>query len=247
TRAKADRGFTSENAGASPAARNAPLLAECSDGVDQLQCRTHRSLCVVLLDGGHAPHRHHSVADELLNRAAVAGDDRPRRIEIPAQQVSHVLGVALLRERGESDQVSEEHGDVPALRQTLLLSRQRISRQSVSADRHRSEASAALTTEIVPDGVGGAARGTCPREGAPALDAEACAGAIVGAARRAGHTAGLACSAITGLAAALSTRSIQGAARRASKVVRASVSCSVASALRPRAASHSPNSRRVTA
>ena len=44
------------------------------DGVDELERRTDRALGVVLVGDRRAPDRHDRVADELLDRAAVALD-----------------------------------------------------------------------------------------------------------------------------------------------------------------------------
>ena len=46
------------------------------DGGHELDGRPHGALGIVLVGDGGAPHRHDGVADELLDRPAVAGDDR---------------------------------------------------------------------------------------------------------------------------------------------------------------------------
>ena len=65
---------------------------------------------------GRSPDRHHRVADELLDRAAVERDQPAARVEVARQKLAHLLGVARLRERREADEVGEEHRDEPALR-----------------------------------------------------------------------------------------------------------------------------------
>ena len=50
-----------------------------------LDRRPHRSQGIVLVDLGHAEDRHHRVADELLDRAAVAFDRGSHRREEPLQ------------------------------------------------------------------------------------------------------------------------------------------------------------------
>ena len=53
-------------------------VAEGAHGVDELERDPDGPLGVVLLGDGGAPHRHDRVADELLDRAAVALE-RPTR------------------------------------------------------------------------------------------------------------------------------------------------------------------------
>ena len=54
---------------------DAEVRADRRHRVDQLEARAHRALGVVLVRGRDAPDRHHRVADELLDGAAVAVDD----------------------------------------------------------------------------------------------------------------------------------------------------------------------------
>ena len=60
---------------------------------------------------GGSPDRHHRIADELLDHAAIADNDVAGELEVAAQGVPDLLGVALLREGGEPDQIGEEDGD----------------------------------------------------------------------------------------------------------------------------------------
>jgi len=59
---------------------------------------------------GHrrAPHGHHRVANELLERPAVGFDGPASRGEVLLEHVAHVLVVASLAEAGEADQVAEQ-------------------------------------------------------------------------------------------------------------------------------------------
>ena len=50
---------------------------------------------------------HHRVADELLNRAAMALQDAAQAVVEGHQEGTHVLGVELLCASGEPDQISE--------------------------------------------------------------------------------------------------------------------------------------------
>ena len=77
----------------------ADLGAERGDGGDELERRADGALGVVLLRDRRAPDRHHGVADELLDRAAVALDQLPARVEVAREQLARVLGVARLGQR----------------------------------------------------------------------------------------------------------------------------------------------------
>jgi hypothetical protein len=64
-------------------------------GGHDVQRGTHGPLGVIFVGDGRAPDRHHGVANELLNRAAVAFDDPLSTVEILGQQLSNTLGVTL--------------------------------------------------------------------------------------------------------------------------------------------------------
>ncbi|HVS62198.1 MAG TPA: hypothetical protein VMT85_01720 [Thermoanaerobaculia bacterium] len=91
------------------------LHPEPADRVNEVERGAHRPLRVVLLGDRRAPDRHDGVADELLDAPAVALDDLAGGLEIMGQQVAHVLGVPLLRQRREADEVGEEHADQASL------------------------------------------------------------------------------------------------------------------------------------
>jgi hypothetical protein len=61
-----------------------------------------------------APQGHDRVADELLDHAAVALDGGPGPLEVAGEDLAYLFGVARLGERGEANQVGEEHGDQAA-------------------------------------------------------------------------------------------------------------------------------------
>ncbi len=122
--------------------------AEGPDRVDEVEGGPDRSLGVVLPGDRGAPDGHHRVADELLDRPAVAADDLGREVEVAGQGVPDILGVALLGERGEADQVGEQDRDEPS-----LGDRGRPGGRGRSAGERR--------------GTAGRARGTC-RRGLPA-------------------------------------------------------------------------------
>ncbi len=70
------------------------LEPELVDRLDQIERRPNGALGVLL--GGHrsAPHRHHGVADELLDHTAVAGDHRSGDVEVAGEQLTNLLRIA---------------------------------------------------------------------------------------------------------------------------------------------------------
>ncbi len=97
-----------------------------ADRVDQLERGADGALGVVLVGDGRAPDRHDRVADELLDRAAVQLDDLGRGVEVAAQELADGLGVAVLGERREADEVGEQD-----------VTRRRSAVAGVAAGRHR--------------------------------------------------------------------------------------------------------------
>ena len=89
---------------------------ERADAVDQVERGADGALGVVLVRDRRAPDGHDRVADELLDRAAVAVDDLLAVLEVARQELAHVLGVAALGERREADEVGEQDGDQATLR-----------------------------------------------------------------------------------------------------------------------------------
>ena len=93
------RRLAGQDAGAGLQRRSAPTSAPSAvDRVDQLERGPDGALGVVLVRDGCPPHRHHGVADELLDDAAVALDRLASGVEVPGHQVAHLLGVAAVRE-----------------------------------------------------------------------------------------------------------------------------------------------------
>ena len=74
--------------------------AEGPDRVDEVERGTDRALGVVLAGDRRAPDGHHGVADELLDRPAVAADDLARELEVARQELARLLGVAALGRAG---------------------------------------------------------------------------------------------------------------------------------------------------
>ena len=151
--------------------------AERPHGVDQLEGRADRALGVVLVRGRGAPDGHHGVADELLDRAAVAADDVGRELEVRDRSSRTASGSRPSDERREADEVREQDRDQAALRDRPAGSRR--ARRPDAARRARR----------------GGRRPAAPGEGRPALAAEpggrgrsACRSAAQAAARRVPHS-----------------------------------------------------------
>ena len=108
--AERHRGLARQDAGA-----GAKQRVELGDRGREVERRPDGPLGVVLLRDGRAPDGHHGVADELLDRAAVALDHRAGDVEVAAQELARVLRVASLGGGGEPDEVDEQHRDEAAL------------------------------------------------------------------------------------------------------------------------------------
>ena len=79
--------------------------------VSDRQCRADGALGVVLMCDRSAEHRHHCIADELLDRTAEALELRAEASVVRLQHASHVLRIHLLRACGEADEIAEQAGD----------------------------------------------------------------------------------------------------------------------------------------
>ena len=99
-----------------------PSKPELRQRVTHLDRRPHRAQCVVLVHHRHAEDGHHGVADELLDGAAVALDDRLHPLEVAGEQRAEPLGVDRLAERGRAGDVAEEDRD----RLSLLVGEVRV-------------------------------------------------------------------------------------------------------------------------
>ena len=84
--AEGDRRLAGEHAGT-----RLDATAQALDCVDQLERGANRELGVILASRWRPPHRHHSVADELLDRSAVAAHDVASNVEVARQRVADVL------------------------------------------------------------------------------------------------------------------------------------------------------------
>ena len=89
--------------------------SEGTDRVDQGERGADGPLGVVFPGARRAPDRHHGVADELLDCAAVTLHHVPGELEVAGEQLTRLLGIHALREAGEPDQVREEDRDETSL------------------------------------------------------------------------------------------------------------------------------------
>ena len=94
---------------------HAGLGTEICDGFHDVQGGPDGTLGVVLVRYRCPPDGHDGIADELLDRAPVVGDDGLGALEVEREQLSCLLGVAFLREGCEADQVDEQHRAQAAL------------------------------------------------------------------------------------------------------------------------------------
>ena len=110
-RAERHCGFAGQDPGA-----GADAGSEGLDRGDDVECRADCPLGVVLAGDRRAPHGHDRVADELLDRAAVAADDLAGKLEVARQELAGLLGVPALRQGREADEVGEQDRDEAAFR-----------------------------------------------------------------------------------------------------------------------------------
>ena len=108
--AERHRSLTGEDAGA-----GAQQGIDLRDRGSEVEGGPDGPFGVVLLRDRRTPDRHHGVADELLDRAAVPLDHRAGNDEIPAQELPRVLRVAPFGGGREADEVDEQHRHEPPL------------------------------------------------------------------------------------------------------------------------------------
>ena len=86
-------------------------LVQLADRVADRERGADGPLRVVLVSDRRSEERHHGVADELLDRAAVALDLLAKPRVVRGQRGTDVLRVELLGPAGEADEVGEQHAD----------------------------------------------------------------------------------------------------------------------------------------
>ena len=85
------------------------LLVQPGQRLAHLDGGPNRAQRVVLVHGRNAEHRHHRVADELLDRAAVPLERLAHRAVPARHQAAQRLGVEPLAELGRVGEVAEQH------------------------------------------------------------------------------------------------------------------------------------------
>ena len=172
-----DRGLTGQHADPDREV-DAGLAPKGRDHVDELEGRPDRALGVVLVGDRGAPQRHHGVADELLDGAAVAVDDHPGPLEIPVLEVAHRLRVAARGQRREPDQVGEQDRHDASLGGTPAPRVAGVARPLTGAARSAVAApgsSRSVPQNFAPGRIAAPHTGQAPRA-LPALEAEAASG-----------------------------------------------------------------------
>ena len=108
--------LASQDASAGVQAARSYLLAQARHGVDQVERGPDRAFRVVLVGNGCSPHRHHGIADELLDRPAISLDERPGDLEVCGEELADLLGVPGLGQRSEPHQIRKQDRDEATLR-----------------------------------------------------------------------------------------------------------------------------------
>ena len=103
-----------------------PSNPELGERLSHLDRSPERAQRVILVQHRHPEHRHHRIADELLDRAAVILDDRLHPLEVARQHQPQRLGIELLTKRRRAGDVTEEHRH----RLPLLLNEARLRERS---------------------------------------------------------------------------------------------------------------------
>ena len=174
------------------------LHSQRDHGLGQVDGGPHGPFGIVTLGGRRSPHGHDRVSDELLDRTAVAPHDLLCGLEVAPQQIPNLLGIALLRERREADQVGEQDRDEPplGLRTGQGSGRRRGRLTRANGGQNRGWRSGHRPTTLAAEqalGLVGAAAGAAhQRQRRPALQAELPARSILGPTARTRHSRPLA-------------------------------------------------------
>ncbi len=156
--------FAGEDTSPRPQLGRGHLTAELGHRVDDIERRSDRALRIVLPCYGRSPHRHHGVANEFLDHAAVTPHYHLACVEVPGEKFADFLRIARFRQRREAHEVGEEHRYMAAL---CARREGRSSRACGGPDirlqahgwrgRRRDKWLPAIATEPRPGGVGSAA------------------------------------------------------------------------------------------
>ena len=83
----------------------------CGEPFAHLDAARHGPQRVVLVEQGDPEHRHHGVADVLLDGSAVTLDRAAHRVEVARLHVAQRLGIEALAERRRAGHVAEHDRD----------------------------------------------------------------------------------------------------------------------------------------
>ena len=86
------------------------LVGQLGDGGLHRQPGPHAALGVVLVGSGCTEQGEHAVAEDLVHPAAVGVHVGHQALHATVDQPAHLLGVAMLGQRGEPHDVGEQHG-----------------------------------------------------------------------------------------------------------------------------------------
>ena len=86
--------------------------AEC---LMDVQCGTSGAHRIVVMRTGRTEKRHHSVTNVLVDRTPISDDNAVDEGGIAAYQLADLFRIERSRYCGESTEISEEYGDLPAL------------------------------------------------------------------------------------------------------------------------------------
>ena len=107
-------GVDADAHGQADAALALELLVQLGQRRLHIQRRAHRPLGIALLRGWDAEDRHHRIADELLDPAALARDRRREPAKVGPNDVAHILGIHCLGSGREAGHIGEQHRDLLA-------------------------------------------------------------------------------------------------------------------------------------
>ena len=86
--------------------------AEC---LMDVQCGTSGAHRIIVMRTGRTEKRHHSVTNVLVDRTPISDDNAVDEGGIAAYQLADLFRIERSRYCGESAEIGEEYGDLPAL------------------------------------------------------------------------------------------------------------------------------------
>ena len=110
-----EAGVDADPDGDRDAALGAQPAIESGDPVQNLEARAGGPMHIVLVGAGIAEVHHEAIAQGLGNMAFEPAQRLRTRILIGAENITEILGIEALRQRGRSDQIAKHHGELAAL------------------------------------------------------------------------------------------------------------------------------------